>query len=270
MSALYSPGWIDLLETACGQMSITCLDVIIDQAGNDKPCLPSVLGVEPPLPWYSLFNGLPEAGAESLAPLLVRVDLAKPLQRQWLIGLVSALKDRSQLLVLASLWPFARLAEHLSHCLEARNGGYPGVLRYYDPRVFPLLFSHVLQPEQQQRWLEAAEFWSWLDRDGMPGRLLGCSVVPESAGALEPVELSDSQLEVLGCVSDATLVVDSLRKALPEEWGAEQRFQACYVALLEATEAGLLLDSEREVFTLDRLRNAQASPSTKTGVEPYA
>lgn len=266
MTSPHSPGWLDLLEAACAPMSITCLDVIIDQAGSDAPWLPSVLGVEPAMPWYSLFTGLPEAGAEELAPLLVRVELARPQQRQWLAGLMGALQDRSQLLVLASLWPFARLAEHLSHCLQACNGGYPGLLRYYDPRVFPMLFSHVLQLDQQQRWLQAGEFWSWLDRDGMPGRLQGGSVVPESAATLEPVELSDRQLEVLGCVSDATLAMKNLGQALPEAWGAERRFDACYAALLEATQAGLLLAPEREAFTLDRLRNSAPSSFATTGV----
>ena len=158
---------------SCATASITCLDIIIDQAGSDAPLLPSVLSVEPSLPWYSLFTGLPEAGAEDLAPLLVRVDLAQPLQRHWLIGLMHELDGRSQLLALASLWPFQALAEHLGRCLEARNGGCLGLLRYYDPRLFPLLFSHVLQPDQQQPWLRPAVFWSWLDRDGVPQRLLG-------------------------------------------------------------------------------------------------
>jgi len=270
MSATSPNAWLDLLEAACAQLSITCLDIIIDQSGSDTPWLPSVLSVEPALAWYSLFTGLPEAGAEDLAPLLVRANLTNPLQRQWLIGVMRALKDRSQLLVLASVWPFSRLAEHLSKCLEARNGGYPGLLRYYDPRVFPLLFSHVLQPEQQQRWLGAAEFWSWLDRDGEPGRIQGGVDMSRSAGALEALELSDSQLETLGCASDATLVMESLSEALPAEWGAERRFQACYTALLEATQAGLLMDLEREAFTLDRLRNADVSTSARTGNEPHA
>ena len=126
MSAVPRNTWIELLEVSCSQVSVTCLDIIIDQAGSDSPLLPSVLSVEPALPWYSLFTGLPEAGADELAPLLVRVDLAQPLQRQWLVGLVQALNGRSQLLVLGSLWPFQALAEHLGRCLEVRNGGYLG------------------------------------------------------------------------------------------------------------------------------------------------
>ncbi|MBT9569921.1 DUF4123 domain-containing protein [Pseudomonas umsongensis] len=248
--------WIDLLEASCVKASITCLDIIIDQAGSNAPLLPSVVSVQPSLTWYSLFTGLPEAGAEELAPLLVRVDLAQPLQRQWLKGLMHELQGRSQLLALASHWPFQALAEHLGRCLEARNGGYPGLLRYYDPRLFPLLFSHVLQADQQQPWLRPAVFWSWLDRDGIPQHFPGAPDTPESVAMLSPIELSDSQVDTLGCASDATLAMNNLRHALPGERSAEQHFQACYGAMLEATLAGLLLMPEREAFTLDKLRIA--------------
>jgi hypothetical protein len=255
--------WIELLEVSCAQVPITCLDIIIDQAGSDSPLLPSVLSIEPALPCYSLLTGLPEAGADELAPLLVRVDLGQPLQRQWLVGLMQALGGRSQLLVLASLWPFQALAQHLSRCLEARHGGYLGLLRYYDPRLFPLLFSHVLEPEQQQPLLRPAVFWSWLDRDGLPRRLSGVADTHEVPDDITVLELSDSQLETLSCASDATVAMVSLAEALPSDWSAEQHFDACYAAMLDATEAGLLLAPEREAHTLERLRSACAAPHSE-------
>jgi hypothetical protein len=45
--------WIDLLEASCVKASITCLDIIIDQAGSNAPLLPSVVSVQPSLTWYS-------------------------------------------------------------------------------------------------------------------------------------------------------------------------------------------------------------------------
>lgn len=257
MSAAHISTWLKLLEPSCAQVSANCLDIIIDQAGSDVPLLPSVRSVQPSLPWYSLFTGLPEAGAEDLAPLLVRVDLAQPLQRQWLIGLMHDLDGQSQLLALASPWPFPALAEHLGRILEALNGGRLGLLRYYDPRLFALLFSHVLLPEQQQPWLRPAALWSWLDRDGVPKCLLGAPDVPESAEIFSPIELSDSQVDTLGCASDAEIAIDSIGGAFPCGWSKERRFQTCYVAMLEATRAGVVLESEREAFTLDRLRDAK-------------
>jgi hypothetical protein len=255
MTTAHISTWLDLLEASCTQVSISCLDIIIDQAGGDAPLLPSVLSVQPLLPWYSLFTGLPEEGADDLGPLLVRVDLAQPLQRQWLMGLMHSLDGQSRLLVLATHWPFQALAEHLGRCLEASNGGHTGLLRYYDPRVFPLLFSHVLQPEQQQLWLRPAVFWSWLDRDGAPQRLLGTTDTPESLEPFNPLELSDGQVDTLGCGSEATLAVKKLSEAFPSEWRAERRFQACYAAMLDASQAGLLMKPERQAFTLDRLRS---------------
>jgi len=245
--------WLGLLEASCAHLATKHLDIIVDQAGSEVPLLPSVRSIEPPLPWYSLFTGLPEEGADDLAPLLVRIDLSQPLQRQWLIGLMHDLRGRSQLLVLASLWPFQTLAEHLGCCLEARNGGYTGLLRYYDPRLFPLLFSHVLEPDQQQVLLRPAVFWSWLDRDGTPKRLLGTPDLTGGSPAFSAIELSDSQVETLSCASDATAAMVSLSDALPFEWGAEQRFEHCYGAMIEATQAGLLLTEQREAYTLKTL-----------------
>lgn len=262
MSAAPHNAWIKLLEVSCSEVSITCLDIIIDQAGSNVPLLPSVVSVEPALPWYSLFTGLPEAGADELAPLLVRVDLAQPLQRQWLAGLMQALDGRSQLLVVGSLWSFPTLAEHLCRCLEVCNRGRLGLLRYYDPRVFPLLLSQVLEPEQQQPWLRPAVFWSWQDRSGLPRRLLGAGDTGPPDEGFPSVELSDNQLDTLSCASDAAMAMVNLVAALPLEWTAEQHFQACYAAMLDASQAGLSLRSQREAYTLDRLRNACATHSS--------
>ncbi|MCS3473139.1 hypothetical protein M2401_006907 [Pseudomonas sp. JUb42] len=266
MTATHITAWFDLLEKACAKLSSTYLDIIIDQLGSDTSLLRSVRSVQPPLLWRSLFTGLPEEGLEHLAPLLVRVDLEQPLQRQWLISLMRHLDGESQLLALVSLWPFQALAEHFGQCMEARNGGCLSLFHFYDPRLFPLLFSHALLPEQQQLWLRPAVFWSWLDRDGAPKRLLGVSDAPEVPG---PIELSDSQVETLCCVGDATRALANLNSALPQQWSREQRFQACYAAMLEATEAGLLMDNEREAFVLDKLLEP-ATDLAQTGKPPHA
>jgi hypothetical protein len=126
---------------------------------------------------------------------------------------------RRSLLALRSHWPFEALARHLGRCLEARLGGVTGLLRYYDPRLFPLLFSHVLHPEQQQHWLRPAVFWSWLDRDGQGQRLAGTDDIPGPLERFEPIELSDHQVDILGCASDVTLGMDAFTAACPADWG---------------------------------------------------
>ncbi|WP_460121761.1 DUF4123 domain-containing protein [Pseudomonas sp. S2_C03] len=261
MTSIMSDTWLEQLDSSCAEVSITCLDIIIDQAGG-APLLPSVLSVEPALPWQSLFSGLPEESAEDLAPLLVRVDLAQPLQRQWLKGLIQFLKNRSQLLVLASCWPFGVLAEYLGQCLEARHVGRLGLLRYYDPRIFPLLFSHVLQADQQQVLLRPAWFWSWLDIDGEPRWLMGSPDRPRSPLDFVHIELSDLQLDAFSCVSDALMAIKRHRQAMPGDWSAQQQFDGCFAAMLEANQSGLVFAPEREAYAVAKLQGAGVNPPT--------
>lgn len=256
MIAPHIAQWLMALEKGCTAGSNASLHIIIDQAGSNRPLLPSVASVEPPLAWCSLFDGLAEAAMENLAPLLVRVDLAQPLQRHWLLGLMQATDGHAQLLALLSPWSLEALASHLGRCLEARNGGASGLLRYYDPRLFPLLFSHVLQPAQQAHWLRPAVFWSWLDRDGQCQYLAGTADTPCASEGLITLELSDSQVDRLGCASDAALGMTLFTAACPVDWRAERRFQACYDAMLAASKAGIWLDAERQAFTLEQLRDA--------------
>lgn len=261
-----SPSWLALLEGSCADASITCLDIIIDQTGT-APFLPGVKSIEPALPWYPLLTGLPEEGLKDQGPLLVRVDLIQPLQRFWLNNVIDHLQKHSRLLALASHWPFQTLAEYLSRCLEMRDGS--GLIRYYDPRLFPLLLS-TLQPQKQQLWLRPALFWSWLDRDGKPQHLVGHASKFEEEEAFELLELSDSQLEVFSCAADATQVMQKLRTAMPPQWSAEQLFHACHAAMLAAGEAGLQLKTEREAFTRDHLTGAAVACLTHTGNTPDA
>ncbi|MCO6060472.1 DUF4123 domain-containing protein [Pseudomonas sp. MOB-449] len=256
MPAEFATAWLELLEAACAEVPTSCLDLIIDQAAGDLPVIPALQAVHPPLPWRSLFSGLPEAGAEDLAPLLLRVDLHLPLQRQWLHGLLSELASKPQVLALATTWTFDILADYLGRCLEARNGGQLGLLRYYDPRLFPLLISQVLEPEQQRQLLRPAVFWSWADQDGLPRRLLGHGEPVDNAGAFKLIELSDEQVDTLLCASDATRALAKLQAIDTAGRSAQQRFQLAYAAMREASAAHLLADDEREALVRQRLAQA--------------
>lgn len=252
MSTINHEQWLDLLQRCCEQAGSGYLYLIIDQAGSQLPLLASVRSVVPALRWHSLYSGLPENAAEQLAPLLVGVDLQQPLQRHWLTGLLQALHDQQVLLALVSLWPFESLAEQLSGCLHATQGGCAGLLRYHDPRLFAVLLDHVLDPAQQQRWLQPAVIWSWLDRDGIARHRRGAAAPPESTQWLAPTELSDSQMEKLDCASDAVQAMADLVLP-PGPWSHERLFQDCYAAMCDATEAGLITDSQRIAFACERL-----------------
>ncbi|MDH0292893.1 DUF4123 domain-containing protein [Pseudomonas sp. GD04087] len=253
MSSTFITQWIDLLDAACGEVPTAYLDLIIDQAAGERPLIPSVKAVHPPLPWRSLFTGLPEESAEDLAPLLVRIDLHHPTQRNWLQGLLKAVAGKPQVVALASTWPFDTLAAYLGRCLEARNGGQLGLLRYYDPRLFALLIEDVLQPEQQRQLLRPAMFWSWADHDGLPRRLLGHGAPAHSSAQFQRIELSDLQVDTLMCASDATCALATLPPEAKAGRSAEQCFQLAYAAMREASAAGLIDDRQRLALLRQRL-----------------
>lgn len=258
MNRIDPANWLRLLDAVCAKVHRTQVDFLIDQVGIDVPLLAGIRTMTPRMPWHALFDGLPEAGHTELSPLLVRIDLAQPLQRLWLEDLIEVFGDDARLLALVSTWPFQRLGEHLGQCLEARNGGVSGVLRYYDPRLFPLLFSHVLTPEQQQRLLHPALIWSWLDRDGILRRLAGASTAPARVETPAPFELSDKQIDVLCCAADACAALGRVGVALPEDWGGEQRFRACYQAMLDVSQAGPMPTAQSDALLLDKLLATRA------------
>lgn len=255
MTATHIDTWFKLLEDSCADAAISSIDLIIDQARNADFLLRSVLSVEPPLLWHPLFSGLAEEGDDDLVPLLVRVDLSQPLQRFWLINLIEYYQADLPLLLLASRWPFQALLEHFAGCVHMRHGKNSGLFRFYDSRLFPQLLSHVLNPEQQQLWLRPAVFWSWLDRDGVPHYLPGAGAALEHLEGCGPIAFNDRQMDVLSCAAEAALLLNTL----PRAPNAEQRFQNCFAALLEASQAGLLADSEREAFALDQ-QHGQEKP----------
>ncbi|MFJ4376359.1 DUF4123 domain-containing protein [Pseudomonas japonica] len=262
MTSTTAQTWLQLLDIACAKVSCRQVSFIIDQVEIAAPLFPGIEQVEPPIPWHVLFDGLPEAAHADLSPLLVRVDLDKPQQRLWLEGLIDRFGDQARLLALISPWPLQRLGDYLGQCLEARNGGGAGVLRYYDPRLFPLLFSHVLSAEQQQWLLSPALLWSWLDRDGIPRHRAGAGADAGTVDDPPPFELSDRQIDVLCCAADAAEALDRLAPVLPEGWGAEQLFRVAYGAMLEADGCVLLLPAECDAFVLERLHGTSVGRDT--------
>ncbi len=248
--------WLSLLEDACARFGTSHLDIIINQSGCSASLLPSVKRIDPPLPCYSLFTGRPEEGLLDIAPLLVRVDLSQPLHTFWLRNMTQEFRKQSLLLALVSYWRFDDLGEHLSQCLEAVHAGRSCMIRFFDPRVFALLFSDVLPRDQQQRWLQPALLWSWLDLDGEPQRVIGTGTLMVGPENLAPLAFDDGQADAFSCASDAFAAMTGLGHALNPEWTREQRFRACFVTMREASTAGLCTTHEREGFLLERLSTA--------------
>lgn len=247
--------WIDLLELSCSEFKAHHIDIIVDQAGSEYSLLPALESFKPAVQWASLFKGLPEEIVQDDAPLLIRIDFSQPLQRQWLVELAPQLGNRDQLMVLCSMWRFTELAQYLTCCLDVTCGEQNGILRFYDPRIFPCLFSHVLDADQQQILLQPAIFWSWLDHDRHPCRMPGKGSLPKQRDP--KLILDDRQREYLMCVVDVNTLLR--RFVLPGslKMTREQLFLQCYRGMIAATDAGLLMDADRESFVKNIILNNQ-------------
>ncbi len=251
--------WLDMLQNDCTYTPGLRLSFIVDPAGSGLQLLPGITTVFSPETVHSLFTDLPEAHLIDLAPLLIQVDFSEAMQRQWFAHLLEVINPSVRVLALHSLWPFADLAAYLGRCLNASNGGVSHLFRFHDPRLFPLLVGHVLDAEQRQQLLRPVLNWNWLDRDGVSQRLAGLAESPVSAEDVSPFELTDAQMETLGCASDATVAACNLSAQLPGEWGPERRYQACYAAMLQATQEGFLVPDQRERFVFDSLCSVHKS-----------
>ncbi|WP_434525487.1 DUF4123 domain-containing protein [Photorhabdus asymbiotica] len=230
------------------------LDMIVDQSGGEFSLIPALQSFSPEIEWCSLFQGLPEEGMRDEAPILLRIDLTQPDQRQWMQEVILSLGRQPLLLFLCSRWSFNLLSQHLIQCVDAAYAGQAGILRFFDPRVFPVLLSHVLDEEQRQQFLRPALFWSWLDRDGNPQFNLGTGDSGPVKAPLAKIDLTDKQLEHLLCVSDAHLLMPQLNPGDYSETTCEHLFNHCYALMVEASDVQVLLDDDRASFVLKHLK----------------
>ncbi|AKH62519.1 hypothetical protein VY86_03365 [Photorhabdus thracensis] len=256
--------WIAVLEASAKDVGMHCLDIIVDQSGGEFSLIPALKSFSPEIKWCSLFQGLPEEMVVVDAPVLIRIDLTHSDQRQWMQEIILRLREEPLLLILCSSWSFDLLSRYLIQCTNAAYAGQAGILRFFDPRIFPVLFSHVLDEEQQQQLLRPALFWSWLDHDGVPQFVLGAGDSGPANETIEKIDLTDEQFEHLLCVSDAYLLAQQLNADEYPEVTGEQRFNSCYALMVEASNTHVLLDDDRESFVLRHLKS-RLSPSE--GVE---
>lgn len=245
--------WMELIELSCNDLQINHIDIIVDQSGSEFSLLPVLSSFEVSIQWDSLFSGLPEEVLEHDSPLLIRIDLNNGLHRQWMIELATQYSQSGQLLILCSAWPFAALASYLKNYINVEYGGQEGIFRFFDSRIFPLLFSHVLSAQQQRYFLRPAIFWSWMDRDNTPRQISGDGNLLSSREEVPLLVLSDKQLEDLMCICDVNLLLRHLTKPAELKMNQEQLFLFCYEGMITATNRGLLMDDERDEFVTNLL-----------------
>ncbi len=230
--------WLDQITHMASAADLDHVDLLVDQTNCELPILPALRLIDPAIPWFSLFSGLPEEALLEQAPLLMRISLDNWRHKSWLDEMIEHLAPQSRLVLLLSPLPFDSLARTLQGLSQLEWGGQSGLLRFYDPRVLPHLLSRVLSPEQSEQFLRVALFWSWLDRDQQPAWQTGtydsCTPLLEST---PPMALTDEQYFRLGNLSDAQQLLGLASERLPNGT-CEQQFEACYRLVLRAEQEG--------------------------------
>lgn len=203
--------WLAQIEVVCGEVEIHHVDILLDQADWINAALPVLRVMKPQAPWFSLFTDTPEEHLLHVSPLLIRLDITQPEHKAWLAECLSYYSN-NRLLVLISPLAFEDLSKATRAFSQAKRGGRIGLLRYYDPRVFPVLMNSIFSPEQRSLFQQITAYWSWLDRDEQPRWLQGKGEAQlSSATVVECIEMSDQQVEWLGCITDAQILLDEDR-----------------------------------------------------------
>lgn len=232
--------WLKQATALCTAAGQDYIDVLVDQAGTDQPLQQALNQINPPLRWFALFEGTPEAATEEYSPLVMRLHFSVASHQRWLEQLVQHFSATPRLTFLISPLAFDLLTTHLQALSQVQWEEQTGLLRYYDNRVFPSLLEHVLTAEQQTVFTDIALFWSWRDRDGEAVWKTGTwTPYRQLADAPEMSRISDAQVEVMGCISDAEMLMKG-QLALPLL--QEAHFTDCMAIAMRASKAGYIGD----------------------------
>lgn len=232
--------WLAQAEFLSLNAGLGYIDVIIDQAGSDKPVVDALKQLSPTARYGLLFEETPEEGMVNDSPLLVRLFWSEWQHRALITEIMHYFANTPRLILLISPLVFDELKNHLCHLTQFRWGEQSGILRFYDTRIFPVLFSHVLSEEQQFAFTRIAFYWGWQDRDVSQVWKQG-KLGPESQllPAPEVINLNDEQIEIIGCLSDAEMLSREHQKAGVTP---ECNFQNFFKVALVASQQGFLGD----------------------------
>jgi hypothetical protein len=243
--------WLEQIEQVCASAELQQVNLLLDQADWRHCAVPGLQALSPKAPWFSLFTGTPEEKLLDQAPLLMRLDLTLWQHRAWLQELIEHGASEARLMVLVSSLRFEELSHALQALFQMQWGGQAGLLRFYDPRIFPVLINAILTREQRAEFLQVARFWGWLDRDGQPQWLQGTHRKQQEGIQVSPfVELSNEQCARIKCIGEAQQLLtggefDHL------DGNREQCFALLYSILIETGRENYLGGLEK--YVLDRL-----------------
>lgn len=253
--------WLTKLEYAGKKMGLDHLDILIDQASWSPSLIQPVSLFTPKIEWFSLFEGTPEEGLLEQSPLLMRINLDIWQHKEWLMQLMVHFYATARLLVLISPLPFSELSNQLQQLSIAEWGGKQGLLRFYDTRIFPVLLTRILTPQQQLLFNSSVLFWSWMDRDLQPVWYSGSYYTqPQSNDDLDhsneepPISLDDTQFEMVCCISDAEAVIKQ-QEFTDNSLTKEQNFTYYYDIALKFSQTDKLGKQLEEYIRDEQLIN---------------
>lgn len=228
--------WQEQIEQVCASVGVQQLDLLLDQTSWNNCAVPALKMIRPEVQWFSLFTGTPEENLLDQAPLLMRLDLEHWQHKAWLEELMTHGAVDARLLVVISPLAFEALSHALQALSQMKWGGQAGLLRYYDPRIFPRLMSSILTPEQRAQYLQIACYWGWLDQDDQPQWLQGHYPTHQGATQVSPfLTLSDQQCDLIGCIGDAQQLLDGGDFDDVED-SRELRFASLYSLIVQASQ----------------------------------
>lgn len=226
--------WLRQIEEVCAIVDIQHVDLLLDQTAWDNCAVPALRHMQPEAPWFSLFSGMPEENLLDQAPLLMRLTLTHWQHKAWLEELLENCAIDARLLVVISPLSFEVLSQALQTLSQVQWGGQSCLLRFYDPRIFPVLMGSILNDEQRACYLQLVSYWGWLDRDHQTQWLTGTYPAGQGNGLPTVQELHDEQCELIGCISSAQELLESDRfDALDEN--IERRFTLLYEWVVQAS-----------------------------------
>ncbi len=226
--------WLRQIEEVCAIVDIQHVDLLLDQTAWDNCAVPALRHMQPEAPWFSLFSGMPEENLLDQAPLLMRLNLTYWQHKAWLEELLENCATDARLLVVISPLSFEVLSQALQTLSHVQWGGQSCLLRFYDPRIFPVLMGSILSDEQRARYLQLVSYWGWLDRDHQTQWLTGTYPAGQGNGLPAVQAINDEQYDLIGCIADAQkLLVSGKFSGLDES--SEQRFALLYERVVQAS-----------------------------------
>ncbi|EJD6367871.1 DUF4123 domain-containing protein [Providencia huaxiensis] len=239
--------WLEKLRAISAQAQNTHIDIIIDQAGLSQSFIPALKMLGDDIKWLSLFTGMPEEVFIEDSPLLIRFKWDNGMHVIYLTEILAHYYHSSRILVAVSLLPFDSLAKFLQALVEIKWENRTGILRFYDPRIFPELIKHILNENEARYFSQLAYMWNWIDKDGEMRWLEGTFFIDVEKQTPPTLTLDINQLTKIGCISDAVRLM-FLSDFENPHLTREENFDLLYTLTLQAYESDFIGNTDDYVL----------------------